>query len=129
MPHWICTSCGYYVDATRPPDECPHCWQRYSFGDVTCYTPECGGEKNSGPKVMAYVLDGIAPRNKKSMTAGFAQRTSKSSDSNALCYEAALIAPRKLRDELTLGAEGRQSMKPYKKPNHGPSTRPNQAFS
>ena len=100
MPYWMCTSCGHCFNAAMPPDECPRCQQRCSFGDVTCYTPECGGETNPNPKIMAYVLDGIAAGSKKNMTAGLAQRTSISPDSNALCYEAALITLRKLRDEL-----------------------------
>jgi len=49
MPYWMCTSCGHCVNASRPPDECPHCRQSCSFADVTCYRPECGGEQNVDP--------------------------------------------------------------------------------
>ena len=107
MPCWMCTSCGHYVNTGTPPDECPQCRQRCSFGNVTCYRPECGGERNSDPKIMAYVLDGMAAGNKKNTTAGLAQRSSISYDSNALCYEAALIALRQLRDQLRPRCRGK----------------------
>ncbi len=49
MAYWMCTSCGHCANESRPPDECPHCGKRCSFGDVTCYRPECGGEHNIDP--------------------------------------------------------------------------------
>jgi rubredoxin len=49
MPYWMCHSCGHCLKVSDPPDECPHCFEKCSFRDVTCYRPECGGESNIDP--------------------------------------------------------------------------------
>ena len=49
MPYWMCYSCGHCADQPKPPDQCPHCSQKCSFRDVTCYRPECGGPGNIDP--------------------------------------------------------------------------------
>ncbi len=49
MAYWMCTSCGHCVNDCRPPEACPHCGKTCSFGDVTCYRPECGGEQHTDP--------------------------------------------------------------------------------
>ena len=104
MVYFVCQYCGYLLnlglDENTPPHKCPVCDQTCAFVNITCYTPECGDERNPDPKIMAYVLDEIAARNKKNTIAGLVQRISIGSNSNALCYEAALIALRKLRDQL-----------------------------
>ena len=56
MAHWMCTTCGYYLQALAPPDECPSCKQVCAFNDVTCYRPECGGEQNIDPLVVGSTL-------------------------------------------------------------------------
>lgn len=61
MAHWMCTRCGYYLQASAPPDRCPGCEQTCAFNDVTCYRPECGGEKNVDPLVVGNTL-GILKR-------------------------------------------------------------------
>lgn len=107
MAYWMCKSCGHCLKDLQPPDECPICRQRCSFANVTCYTPECGGERNPDPKVMAYVLHTIAAENKENSTVGLTQRTSISSPSNALCYEAVLVALQKFRDQLEPSCRGK----------------------
>jgi CRP-like cAMP-binding protein/rubredoxin len=56
MAHWMCTACGYYLQALAPPDGCPSCKQACAFNDVTCYRPECGGEQNIDPLVVGSTL-------------------------------------------------------------------------
>jgi len=46
MPHWMCTTCGYYLQAPGPPERCPSCSRVCVFNDITCRRPECGGEQN-----------------------------------------------------------------------------------
>ncbi len=46
---WMCEFCGHCLSASRPPDVCPHCSEKCSFKDVTCYRPECGGPGNVDP--------------------------------------------------------------------------------
>ncbi|HNW31022.1 MAG TPA: hypothetical protein PKN50_21275 [Spirochaetota bacterium] len=41
---WKCSMCGYTLQAPVPPGSCPSCKETCAFTDVTCYTPECGGE-------------------------------------------------------------------------------------
>ncbi len=59
MAHWMCTLCGYYLQGLAPPDRCPSCHQACVFNDVTCYRPECGGEKNVDPVVVSSILKTI----------------------------------------------------------------------
>jgi CRP/FNR family transcriptional regulator, cyclic AMP receptor protein len=59
MAHWMCTECGYYLQGMAPPDKCPGCQQACLFNNVTCYRPECGGEKNIDPLVVANTLMAI----------------------------------------------------------------------
>ncbi len=56
MAHWMCTSCGYYLQGAAPPNRCPSCEQSCAFNDVTCYRPECGGEQNIDPLVVGSTL-------------------------------------------------------------------------
>jgi rubredoxin len=49
---WRCSECGYTLQAATPPETCPSCRQKCAFNDVTCYTPECGGEQNPDPQLM-----------------------------------------------------------------------------
>lgn len=46
---WICSKCGYTLEAQIPPEICPSCNQKCEFLNNTCYTPDCGGP-NSGDK-------------------------------------------------------------------------------
>ena len=56
MAHWMCTSCGYYLQASEAPGFCPSCNQKIPFNDVTCYRPECGGEQNIDPMAVSNTL-------------------------------------------------------------------------
>jgi CRP-like cAMP-binding protein/rubredoxin len=56
MVHWMCTTCGYYLQGAAPPDRCPSCQQVCAFNDVTCYRPECGGERNLDPLAVGAAL-------------------------------------------------------------------------
>ena len=56
MPHWMCTTCGYYLQSLAPPERCPSCEVCCGFNDVTCYRPECGGEQNIDPLVVGSTL-------------------------------------------------------------------------
>ena len=40
---WKCNTCGYTLDADKPPEKCPSCKEGCNFVDATCYTPDCGG--------------------------------------------------------------------------------------
>lgn len=64
MAYWMCVSCGHCLNATTPPDECPHCQQTCSFRDVTCYRPECGGEQNVDPLLTSTCSEEVLARNK-----------------------------------------------------------------
>ncbi|HLE02529.1 MAG TPA: hypothetical protein VI877_03465, partial [Dehalococcoidia bacterium] len=52
MAHWMCTNCGYHLQAASPPERCPGCQQACPFNNVTCYHPECGGEGNIDPLLV-----------------------------------------------------------------------------
>lgn len=52
MIKWRCSNCGYVFEKDKPPKECPSCKEKCTFTDVTCYTPECGGEKNIDPQLF-----------------------------------------------------------------------------
>jgi rubredoxin len=54
---WKCSSCGYTMQQAVPPETCPGCRQKCAFTEVSCYTPECGGEGNVDPN-----LSGTAKR-------------------------------------------------------------------
>jgi CRP-like cAMP-binding protein len=56
MTHWMCTTCGYYLQGLTPPERCPSCSQACAFNDVTCYRPECGGEGNIDPLLVGSTL-------------------------------------------------------------------------
>ena len=56
MTHWMCTTCGYYLQSSSPPGRCPGCEQICAFNDVTCYRPECGGEHNLDPLMVGGTL-------------------------------------------------------------------------
>ncbi|MEW6026429.1 MAG: rubredoxin-like domain-containing protein [Planctomycetota bacterium] len=49
---WKCSQCKYVVEAINPPEACPSCQAKCSFTNVTCYTPECGGEDNIDPQLF-----------------------------------------------------------------------------
>jgi len=59
MTHWMCTTCGYYLQASTPPDRCPSCSQACVFNDITCYRPECGGEQNIDPLLVGGTLKSL----------------------------------------------------------------------
>ncbi len=61
MPYWMCSTCGTCVEATEPLDECPHCKEKCTFRDVTCYRPECGGERNVDPLLTAEICRSVGP--------------------------------------------------------------------
>ena len=52
MPKWMCSECGYQMDSEAPPETCPSCDKTCVFNDVTCYIPECGGERNIDPRLV-----------------------------------------------------------------------------
>jgi len=56
MPHWMCVTCGYYLQGPQPPNRCPSCNQVCIFNDVTCYRPDCGGENNVDPLLVGATL-------------------------------------------------------------------------
>ena len=64
MAYWMCRICGHCVNTVKLSDECPHCRETCSFGDVICYRPECGGEQNIDPLVANYWYTGVITRNK-----------------------------------------------------------------
>lgn len=51
---WQCSNCSYLLDAPSSPEQCPSCKEKCEFSNVTCYTPECGGEEsdNIDPRLM-----------------------------------------------------------------------------
>lgn len=61
MTHWMCVTCGYYLQETQPPNICPSCKQVCAFNDVTCYRPECGGERNIDPLLVGNTLGNLTP--------------------------------------------------------------------
>ena len=56
MAHWMCTTCGYYLQSLASPERCPSCETWSVFNDVTCYRPECGGECNIDPLAVGNTL-------------------------------------------------------------------------
>jgi len=56
MPHWMCTTCGYYLQAAAPPERCPSCSWVCVFNDITCRRAECGGEQNLDPTLVGNTL-------------------------------------------------------------------------
>jgi len=56
MTHWMCTSCGYYLQAVNPPERCPSCAEACAFNNVTCYRAECGWEGNIDPVLVGSTL-------------------------------------------------------------------------
>jgi rubredoxin len=52
MTKWECGKCGYLLEAEQIPESCPSCKEKCSFNNVTCYTPECGGEQNIDPQLF-----------------------------------------------------------------------------
>jgi rubredoxin len=56
MPHWMCTTCGYYLQAPGPPERCPSCSRVCVFNDITCRRPDCGGEGNLDPLLVGNTL-------------------------------------------------------------------------
>jgi len=59
MTHWMCTSCGYYLQSDMLPERCPSCRQESPFNDVTCYHPDCGGEHNIDPMLVGSTLKNL----------------------------------------------------------------------
>lgn len=57
MSHWQCSKCGYQLQDKVPPGECPSCHEKCLFADITCYVPECGGEKNIDPRLADQLRD------------------------------------------------------------------------
>jgi CRP/FNR family transcriptional regulator, cyclic AMP receptor protein len=56
MAHWMCTTCGYFLQSEAPPNRCPGCEKTCAFSDVTCNRPECGGEQNIDPLAVENTL-------------------------------------------------------------------------
>jgi CRP/FNR family cyclic AMP-dependent transcriptional regulator len=54
MAHWMCTTCGYYLQISDPPNKCPSCEQTCVFTNVTCYRPGC--EEQIDPVLMGSTL-------------------------------------------------------------------------
>jgi CRP/FNR family cyclic AMP-dependent transcriptional regulator len=54
MAHWMCTTCGYYLQISDPPNKCPSCEQTCVFTNVTCYRPGC--EEQIDPVLMGNTL-------------------------------------------------------------------------
>ena len=52
MTKWSCSQCGYTLEKDAPPEICPACKQKCAFNNVTCYTPECGGDANLDPRLI-----------------------------------------------------------------------------
>jgi len=51
MGKWKCGSCGYELEAQKPPVQCPSCKEKCEFLDASCYTPDCqydGSDKRIG---------------------------------------------------------------------------------
>ena len=49
---WKCSECGFTMQATMPPEQCPSCQQKCAFVDVTCYVPGCGGPGSPDPQLL-----------------------------------------------------------------------------
>lgn len=56
MTYWMCVVCGSCFTASGPPAECPHCREKCSFRDVTCYRPDCGGEENPDSLLVSEII-------------------------------------------------------------------------
>lgn len=54
MLHWMCTTCGYYLQISPPPNKCPSCEQTCVFTNVTCYRPGC--KEQVDPVLMGNTL-------------------------------------------------------------------------
>jgi rubredoxin len=52
MEHWMCSECGYLLEAETPPDRCPSCQNKCRFDNVSCYIPECGGPGNPDVRLI-----------------------------------------------------------------------------
>jgi CRP-like cAMP-binding protein len=63
MTHWMCVNCGYYLQTDQPPDHCPNCKQACVFSNVTCYRPDCGGERNIDPLLVGSALANLTLTN------------------------------------------------------------------
>jgi len=59
MTHWMCTTCGYYLQGAMAPDLCPSCRLECAFNDVTCYHSECKGEQNIDPLLVGRTLGNL----------------------------------------------------------------------
>ncbi len=77
MAHWMCTTCGYYLQSSAPPSRCPSCEQICAFNDVTCYRPECGGQQNLDPLVVGTILKMLKEGSKAPRKAAFMSPPSK----------------------------------------------------
>jgi superoxide reductase len=53
MTYWMCDKCNFVIEAPRPPEPCPGCQIKCSFSDVTCYTPDCGGQGSLDTRLVA----------------------------------------------------------------------------
>jgi rubredoxin len=56
VAHWICTTCGYSLQSSAPPERCSSCGQVCAFNDVTSYQPGCSGEQNIDPLAVGSTL-------------------------------------------------------------------------
>ena len=88
MTHWMCESCGYYLQAGNPPERCPSCQQACAFNNVTCYRPECGGEENVDP-----LLVGATLRARTGARVQVATRPARAEEVLPLVYMEALLPP------------------------------------
>ena len=88
MTHWMCESCGYYLQAGSPPERCPSCQKTCAFNNVTCYRPECGGEENVDP-----LLVGAALRARTGARPQAASRPARAMEALPPLYMEALLPP------------------------------------
>jgi len=88
MTHWMCESCGYYLQAGNPPERCPSCQKPCAFNNVTCYRPECGGEENVDP-----LLVGAALRARTGGRPQAASRPARAAEALPPLYMEALLPP------------------------------------
>ncbi len=50
-PYWKCGKCSRTIQAPKPPEKCQGCGEICDFKNVTCYTPECGGQGDIDPQL------------------------------------------------------------------------------
>ena len=51
---WKCNSCGYTLDAEKPPEKCPSCKEGCNFVDATCAIPRIAGDQ-VGVSILMFI--------------------------------------------------------------------------